>query len=473
MNKERFKSILLGFLIILNFVLGSRILIEKKLWPTGYNFFSNIGNLRISKLYENIVSYFTDGNQYEIQVLNPEKILLNTGDQTTRISLSPNDNSFEEIMSETNEILKTAFSMPSEMFTEIDKEDLYSALSVESVYLSYARKYSINLFEEFLGADTDGQTKLSENEFADIVISYSANGSKCNVYMADFDTDNYYGIGINYNSDKLRDLCDESVKKNGSEGENVINYSFDLKFDQPFGSQKTTLNPLIQVYSTTSEMPVIKAVNPIMKDEENVNETIIDNILNIFNINASTMRRYAEAGGTLVFVENNATLKIDKNGYLEYTAMDDGMELSNASGSEYSDIINLNSITSKINKALGNNEAMCLTQSDDKTIINYDYMVTGTRVVINTDNISSGVSAKVENGHLLSYKQLMRHYSIKSETLSPSEFFEALDNAIARYSEFMNEININKMFIGYNDNGIVGDKYANWIVEVDNVIVGE
>ena len=115
---------------------------------------------------------------------------------------------------------------------------------------------------------------------------------------------------------------------------------------------------------------------------------------------------------------------------------------------------------------------MCLTQSDDKTIINYDYMVTGTRVVINTDNISSGVSAKVENGHLLSYKQLMRHYSIKSETSSPSEFFEALDNAIARYSEFMNEININKMFIGYNDNGIVGDKYANWIVEVDNGIVG-
>ncbi len=473
MKKERLKSALLGFLIILNFVLGSRILIEKKLWPTGYNFFSNIGNLRITKLYENIVNYFTDDDQYEIQVLNPEKILLNTGDQTTRISLNPNDSAFKDITAETDEILKMAFSAPAEMIVKIDKEELYSALSVQSVYLSYARKYSVDLFEQLLGADADNQIIPEETEFSDIVISYSANGSRCNIYIADFDSDSYYRISVNRDCEKLRELCDERVEKNDYNVENVINYSFDLKFDQPFGSQKTTLNPLIQVYSTTSPMPVIEAVNLIMEDGENINETIINNILQIFDINASTMRRYTEAGGTLVFVENNATLKIDRNGFLEYTAMDTGMELSDSENSEYSDIMNLTAITSEINKALGNSEAMYLSQSDDINTINFDYMVMGTRVVIETDYISSGVSAKVENGRLVSYRQLIRHYDVKSETAAPSEFFTALDNAIAQYSEFMNEINIKKMYIGYNDDGNVGDKYANWIVEVDNVIVGE
>ena len=50
MTKGRVKNILLVFLMVMNFVLGSRILIEKKLWPVGYNFFSNIGNIEISKL---------------------------------------------------------------------------------------------------------------------------------------------------------------------------------------------------------------------------------------------------------------------------------------------------------------------------------------------------------------------------------------------------------------------------------------
>ena len=80
MNKERIKSVLLVFFILTDFVLGSKILIDKKLWPNGYNFFSNVGNF-----YSGIISYFSDNSSERTQIFSPEKILINTGDQTTRI----------------------------------------------------------------------------------------------------------------------------------------------------------------------------------------------------------------------------------------------------------------------------------------------------------------------------------------------------------------------------------------------------
>ena len=83
------------------------------------------------------------------------------------------------------------------------------------------------------------------------------------------------------------------------------------------------------------------------------------------------------------------------------------------------------------------------------------------------------LKAKIENGKLKSYRQLIRRYSVKSDMSAPSEFLTALDNAIAKYSEFMNEINIEKMFIAYTDNGSDADLYADWVVKVDNVVAGE
>ncbi|MDY3928257.1 MAG: hypothetical protein SOZ34_02725 [Clostridia bacterium] len=446
-------------------------MIEKKLWPTGYNFFSNIENLHISKLYENIVSYFTDDGKYETQVLTPEKILINTGDQTTRISISSNDGAFEEISAQANEILKEAFSVSGEKIDRVKKEELYSVLSARSVYLSYGRNYSLQLFNELLG-NSDSLAKLTECEFSDVVISYSSSITKSSVYIADFDNDDYYRFNITKSTDKLSSLCDDRVQKSSQNGENVINYSFDLKFDQPFGVQKTTLNPLIQIYSTTPQMPVVEAVNPITEGEEDINETIIDNILRVFNINASTMRRYTEEGGTMVFVENNGVLKIDRSGFLEYTAIDSGIELS-SDGREYSNIINTAAIAAKINKAIGNNDAMCLSQSENDGTLTFDYMASGTKVVVASGKISAGAEAQIENGELKSYRQLIRRYSVKSDMSAPSEFLTALDNAIAKYSEFMNEINIEKMFIAYTDNGSDADLYADWVVKVDNVVAGE
>ena len=80
MNKERLKNIALVFLVVMNFVLGGRILVEKKLWPEGYNFFSNMGNFKISELFESFGGHLVDADTYKTKVFYSEKIVINTGD---------------------------------------------------------------------------------------------------------------------------------------------------------------------------------------------------------------------------------------------------------------------------------------------------------------------------------------------------------------------------------------------------------
>ena len=116
MRKEQFKSILLVFLIMMNFVLGSKILIEKKLWPDGYNFFSNAGNTQIGRLYTSIINYFSSPDQPETQVFLPDKIIINTGDQTTRTSLNSGEEEFFELCYEAEKIIRSAFNAKMMIF---------------------------------------------------------------------------------------------------------------------------------------------------------------------------------------------------------------------------------------------------------------------------------------------------------------------------------------------------------------------
>ena len=96
MNKEHVKSILLTGLVGMNIVLGSQILLDKKLWSSDYNFF-NIENFSILKIFsrsQNIDESFKKVSHLTM----PEKIIFNTGDQTTRFSLNSNNKEYTDII---------------------------------------------------------------------------------------------------------------------------------------------------------------------------------------------------------------------------------------------------------------------------------------------------------------------------------------------------------------------------------------
>ncbi len=447
MNKERIKSIILVLLVIVNIILAEKILVNKKLWPSGYNFF-NIGNT-VKK------------NDYSVtgQLAVPEKIIVNTGYQSSRFEYPRNSKEFSNIFTVSNKILKKAFSEPARAVTYIEAESWYSVLTAKSVYLSYPCSYSSQNFANLLGIS---KTERTFESFKDIVISDNGN-----VYISEKDGSSFYKIDTA--SSEMSPII-EAVSEQHSDEESVINYSFDLNFDKDLGGQKTFLSPMIPIYSSPITADVITSSNPVLKGDE-VNNKTISAILTAFSINPNTVRRYTEADGSLVFVENNGILKISPDGILSFTATDTGIRISSLTTFDtHSNVSSIASFVDKVNAASGIDLDMCITSpltSQSESHFTFDYITNGLPLYFEGQN---AISAKISNGYLTEYKQILRKYESLGYSKDSTIYIEALDNIIAKYQNSMNEIRIIKMVPSYIDNLTIGEKSVDWYIGIDNVV---
>jgi len=97
----------------------------------------------------------------------------------------------------------------------------------------------------------------------------------------------------------------------------------------------------------------------------------------------------------------------------------------------------------------------------------FDYAMGGIPVKYNNTN---AVKVTTDNGYITQYTHILRRYTgCGYKEMSP-EYFEALDNIIAKYQDSMNQIDIKRMFPAYIDNLEDGNKTPDWYIEIDNVI---
>ena len=155
MMKERLKSFILVILVAFSLVLAEKILVDEKLWPTGYNFFSITTNLK--KTDHSAVDNLTA----------PERIIVNTGYQSSRFEYLKSSPEFKGIYDVASDILKTAFKRPVRNISQVSSESWYSALTGKSIYISYPASYSAKNFAGLLG---EGRTEATFKNFSDIVI---------------------------------------------------------------------------------------------------------------------------------------------------------------------------------------------------------------------------------------------------------------------------------------------------------------
>ena len=443
--KERVKSFVLVTLVIFTLVLAERILVDEKLWPTGYNFFS-IG---------------TNQKKIEVSVsenlTTPERIIVNTGYQSSRFEYLNNSANFKEIHHIAQEILKEAFKKPAKDISSIPAENWYSVLTAKSIYLPYPCAYSAQNFARLLGVSS---TSANFKNFSDIVISNSGS-----VYINDIDGFYKIDTGILDLSEMLEEATNTDI-----ENQSVINYSFDLNFDKAFGSEKTILSPMIPIYSDSVSANVITASNPISRNGE-PNQKIINAILTAFSVNPNSTWRYTEADGTLVFVENNGVLKITPDGVLTFTASDNGILLNqNPFADSFETVTKLASFIDNINSAIDYNIQM--SPSSPITIDNiknftFDYNIAGIPVKYEG---RSAINVTVSSGYITEYSQILRVYNTTGYTGDIPLYIYALDNIIAKYQDSMSQIDITKMFPAYIDDLSLGEKSPDWFIEIDNVV---
>lgn len=441
MKKERIKSFALALLIISNIILSGKILVNKKLWLFSYNFFS----IKSSKK-----------NQFSLAktLALPNKIVINTGYQSSRFNYMRSTDGFDYINEAADDVLKKAFS--SKGCAAVSADEWYSVLSAKSLYLSYPCRYSSQTFSEFLGISS---TDLNFTAFSDIAIS--ENGT---VYICD--KSGYYRIpAVSADiSPIIRNVAAEHADE-----ESVINYSFDLNFDKDFGDQKTFLSPMILIYSEPIEAKNMICSNPIYKSDGELNNKVIEGILSSFSINPNTVFRYTEADGSLVFVENNGILRISADGVLSFKANGTGVRLGGTKDNS-SDASRTAAFIDNVNSNAGLENGMCLTSdilSDSTDSFSFDYMADGFRIKYSD---KSAVRVKAGGGYITEYTQILRRYTPSVHTEFSPAYIETLDSVISKYRQSMNEIHITNMYPAYIDNENSEEIGLNWYVDIYDVV---
>ncbi len=462
MKKEHIKNIALAVLVIMNLVLGSKILIDEKLWPSGYNFF-NVENFPLFKIF--VKEDDADNFEKVSHLTLPEKLIFNTGDQTTRFSLNSNDKEYMSVIEQCNEILISALSSGEDRIYEIDEEEWFSSLMTKSVYLGYYVEYETDLFAKFLGIrDTELSKKV--NVFSNVVIGLSDN------VTISFEAKNegkYYRIRTGKRFEEFKKTVKSIIDNYNQNTEgNAINYSFDLNFDKAFGTQKAIIASMVPIYSNTQIVPIISAYQPI----DIADDSLMDKIVHAFNVNANIARRYTEADGTMVYVENNAKLKVHTNGLIEYTATDNGIPLSDTNGG-YSVISKVNEFMVKVNKAAGVDAKMYLSSRavNGENIITFDYLAEGMPVNIAINDIKNAVLCRVSDGYIKEYRHILRGYENTGENFVTPEYILAVDQTVQKYSAVTGNITINKHYLAYNDTGVYQRLTPDWTTEVEAVIL--
>ncbi|MEE0944508.1 MAG: hypothetical protein UIM24_03550 [Clostridia bacterium] len=470
--KERFKSLVLVVLVILNFILGSRVLSTEKLWSgDGYNFFVSGTNNPITEFFRNIKLRIQGKSSAETRLEAPELIIINTGDQTSRIAFTSVDTEFATLLEIADLFLRSAFSV-SQQYTTVSTEDFYSALTSKSIYLSYPTDYDAGLFSHLLGA-TRADFSGIFSQLKNIVIS--ADGY---IYIEDSASDIVYCCHPNVDTTGLNEIIDSQTETVDTD-KPIINYAFDLGFDKAFATQKTVLSPMIPIYSSGFELETVSVSRPLSMLDGTFNETVVSGILPMFNMNPNSFRRYTEVDGTIVFVENNATLKISPDGCLEYTAKDNGMSLSNTTlPSSYDTVAAVADFVDTINYSAKSDSTMQLSSkltstelSESSFSITLDYLANGRRVVLNPGNIEPAVSATVTNNRLVHYKQHMRSFSTTVNFMSVDNYIYALDDTITKFQNQITDIEINELDIIYEDNFIDEILTPHWNVSVKEIVI--
>ena len=141
MKKETFKSIVLALLVISSVLFTINNWFSEKLWPDGYNFFSNIANY--FRADETSKSYYLSKEN----VSNPAKIVVTNSNMRSVYTHTSED--FNDMVGTVKDSLKTGLSKPD--FSKSSEVAWKDALKYKSIYFTYpVSSFSLDVAHESL-----------------------------------------------------------------------------------------------------------------------------------------------------------------------------------------------------------------------------------------------------------------------------------------------------------------------------------
>ena len=422
---ERLKSILLICLVISSIILTTNKWFNEKLWPEGYNFFSDAKN------------YFTNDknneeSNYEItdDILNPSRIILNNSGN--HVLHSSSSDVYFLLLPEIKELLEKLVSEGT--FVQIDESEWNSALKSKSCYISYPVNYDSKFFFSKFSEIKDMPIKLV-NEF--MIIGDIRIPSVMYVYVKDASDDTIYKKRINYDSKEIPIQIDSSY----SDSDEIFYYSYELNFDRDNRNSVDdviVIDPDVLINISSKNLPLISEVNVF--ENISANTALCNKLLSAFGYNSSTIRKYIENDNSIVFVENYGSVKFHSNGTLDYKAVDNTKGIQLSSNSIFGCVNDCIAMVNEVSSSIGFDKKMhCVMSSDIKDFnsntftLTFDYYSDDNMIIIPSEiyGINHAVEVEVVSGKIVAYKQIFKRFKATENYISFNSAIDAIDKVRA------------------------------------------
>ncbi|MDD3765940.1 MAG: hypothetical protein PHF89_01975 [Eubacteriales bacterium] len=420
MYKERIKSAILVLLVLNCLQLMGQIWFNnKKLWPSGYNFFNSIQNTKLTNALKSLFP-LSDGKQIDkpyLSTVRPSKIVLSSGN--ARDVYHPGEEKYDSAYLQVDRIFESLTSSQSVRTSTMSVSDFNTLLQGKSVYLSFGFSLDPSSLSEAFKKNFTSVLPGSFN-VSDIIITGDTLTKESIVCMLDSSANSAVKFFVDYRGDEIIKYIDSSTF--GKSQDKV--FAFELKLDRPLKDakivQRILLDSRVLLSIEDEEFETFEVLNPLESDTSS-----FDNIVSALGYTPSVLRKSVAQDGTASYVENSATIRISPAGVVEYSAVETekGIPLQNGMYAPYLAVSQVTKIAEQIFSAAGVEHltdlhlVSDLKASEDEYIIKMNYTYGGLPVIsqLNAEGVKNALYAKVERGYITAFKLLIRTFGKPGE----------------------------------------------------------
>lgn len=445
LHKESIKNITLVVLIIFSILLFSQLWFSGKVTSQGYRL--------INEAKETVLRWFGYADQAVLNTASTEEAFL-----PKRIVLTSNGK--RRVVYKGSKDFSGCYSRFQQLFTQSGltvskpaaalEEEWASALKSQSVLFDFGNVYATELLSRptlILPGSAAKELLLTPG---DSVIGKPA------LYIRDYPSGDIQKLMLGGGSDTLDEilqtwLADENAKN--------LPFAFELGFDGSHAVQQAAVEQNILLDSTmtiglkSTNMPSVRLHSSDTFSGVAQNQQLTDQLLKLFKMDRSVTRRYIEQNDVYVYVDRHATLKLYPSGYLEYTAEDGGLDLSDGSG-QSSAAQSVESVFSLVRSILRLSELGDIQlqlasdmygypEQDFSASFQLDYLADSRIAMIHRDGaLLHPVGVQVQNGKLVSLSQYIYGYTISDAAASLEPTLKAVDRLYGKLQDkaFISEI---------------------------------
>jgi len=481
LKKEQIKSIILIILIVNCLQLTGQIWLDKKLWPSGYNFFNSVKNSELVSDIKKIIPFFNNrnsGQQSSVAATMPKKVIVNGGG--AREVYYDNQKQYEEVCGLTKDIMSILFKNPPKQ-SPVSVEQWQGFLKGKSIYVDFGFDIDASSMARYYGVawNSNFNQFISTNG---LVLSADTVTNEVIICIIDTKTGNSVKYLVNYSGEALIKYIEGLTF--GKQQNHA--FAFELNLDRTKGSadvkKKVSFNPLVMLPLSVPDLNAVNIYNPVKN--ENMSQTS-DKIITAFGYAPSSLRKSITQEGVVSYVENSATVRVYPNGIVEYNAVlaDKGIKLQGNSDPN-TVVDNIAKIAKTVWKNAGIAAALDVRLKSDlvelkgeKYIIKMDYSVNGIPVITRLEgdvSVENAIYAEVQDGYVKNFKMVLRTFSETNQKVASMPVLEAIDKLFATYNKDSGETNIIDIFQCYSSEGEIISK-PQWVVILDKnsqIVIG-